>query len=328
MIELNENTGTHMDEEIVLLRDERRRVEDTTRPPFRWICSLEVEFPEPVLYPLGTLEHPGKGWKDLKPTLRGCGSGLLITPKHILTASHVIAGLKVVKDVRTGKPRFKMVPAKRVVAVPGRNEESKGHSRPFGAYTSQQILVSPGFRSAMEVPVVKLTKAQVRKALGSDFGIVALLENRNRKGATLLPGLNAGWWGELPNYGIRPIEGPFRRSLQRAKVNIGGYPGEKAQIPCSVPWFSTDRVVEATPRSSGRPENLLFYQADTSAGMSGSPVWVRGKGGKYYLVAVHSSFLNYNTGKLSRVNVGALVTEGMVRQLREWKVECLEVVIS
>ena len=322
MTHFYENTDHRLDEEIVLLRDERKRVGDTTRPPFRWICSLEVEFPEPVLYPLGTLEHPGKGWKDLKPTLKGCGSGLLITPRHVLTSAHVIAGLKVVKDARTGKARFKTVPARRVLAIPGRKEEGKGSARPFGAYASQRILVSPGFQSAMEVPAAELTKAQVRKALGSDFGVVGLSEDRNRKnGGAFLPGLDAGWWGELPNYKFRPVAGAFRHQLQSGKVNIGGYPGEKARVPCSVPWFSTDRVVEASPKFRGRPENLLLYQADTSAGMSGSPVWVKGKDGRFYLVAVHSSFLDYRAGKLKRVNVGALVTQELVRQLRDWGVE-------
>ncbi|MCO6488580.1 MAG: trypsin-like peptidase domain-containing protein [Phaeodactylibacter sp.] len=326
MARIYENTDHRPDEEIVLLRDERQRVRDATRAPFRWICSLEVEFPEPVLYPLGTLEHPGKGWKDLKPTLKGCGSGLLITPGHVLTASHVIAGLKVVKDVETGKARFKMVPAKRVIAIPGRNEEAKGNSRPFGAYASRRILVNPGFRTTMELPAAQLTKAQVRKALASDFGVLELQENR--KGGALLPGLSAGWWGELPGYKIRPVAGAFRRELQSAKVHIGGYPGEKARAPCSVPWYSTDKVVEAFPKFRGRPESLLLYQADTSAGMSGSPVWVKGKDGRFYLVAVHSSFLDYKAGRMGRVNVGALVTKEMMRQLRDWEVGCLEMIIS
>lgn len=329
MAGFNENIHHYQDEEIVLLRDEREQVRDTTVAPFRWICSLEVEFPEPVLYPLGTLEHPGKGWKDLTPTLKGCGSGLLISPNHVLTASHVLAGLKVVKDARTGKARFKLVPAKRVIAIPGRNEEAKGNPRPFGAYASRRILVNPAFRSAVEMPVAQLAKAQVRRALASDFGVVELRENRN--GGAILPGLSAGWWREAPGYKIRPVEGDLRRQLQASKVNIGGYPGEKARIPCSAPWFSFDKVVDAFPKFGGQPENLLLYQADTSAGMSGSPVWVKEKGGRFWLVAVHSSFLDYwdkKTGKRSKVNVGALVTEETMKQLRIWKVGYLEVLIS
>jgi glutamyl endopeptidase len=322
------HTDNNLLEEIVLLKDDRKKVRDTTRAPFHWICSLEVEFPEPVLYPLGTLEHPGKGWKDLKPSRKGCGTGLLITPQHVLTASHVVAGLKVVKDPKTGKDRFKVVTANKVTVIPGRNEEAKGNARPFGAYVSQRILVNPGFISAMALPVDRLTKAQVRRALSADFGIVEVQEKRNARDA-LLPGLSAGWWGEEETFRMAPVEGTLRQQLQNSHITVAGYPGEKANIPCSVPWYAVDKVVEAFPKVQGKLEDLLHYQADTSAGMSGSPVWMKGKDGRYYLVAVHSSFLDVKkAGKERQVNVGALVTKEMIRQLRIWKVRYLQILFT
>ena len=60
-----------MHDEIVLMKDDRKPVREVLQQPFRWVCSLEVEFPEPVIYTLGTLEdlikvgyrlnHPKKG---------------------------------------------------------------------------------------------------------------------------------------------------------------------------------------------------------------------------------------------------------------------------
>ena len=70
-----------------------------------------------------------------------------------------------------------------------------------------------------------------------------------------------------------------------------------------------------------------FAKTDTSAGMSGSPVWFRSNNGLYYLVAVHSSFLDYQSDKLKVVNVGALMTREVIRQLRLWRVGGLEILI-
>ena len=324
-----ENNDLLLDKEIVLLDDERKQVKHTTHPPFRWICSLEVEFPEPILYPLGTLEHPGKAWKDLKPTIKGCGSGILISPKHILTASHVIAGLKVVKNSKTGKPVFRIVPAKKVIAIPGRNEENKSHPRPFGVFTSQKIFISPGFQSALELPISQLSKTQVRRALASDFGIIEIRETPNRQ--FVIPGQLTGWWREFSNFQILPVNKNLKAQLQKGKVHIVGFPGEKGNIPCSTMWKSFDKVIRIFPRFHDKSENLILYQADTSAGMSGSPVWIKDKNGKHYLVAIHSSFLDFfdkKERKKIKANVGALVTKEMIRHLRLWKVEYLELLFS
>lgn len=313
--------------EIVLMKDDRKQVKDTSQPPFRWICSLEVEFPEPVFYTLATLEHPGKSWKDMTPSTKGCGSGLLISPNHVLTASHVIAGLKVVKDAKTGKAQFQLILAKKITIIPGRNEDDQIRPRPFGTWTSKKVMVSSGFRTAMEVPVEQLTKAQVRKALSYDFGVIEIAERADyRPNAPIIPGQTAGWWGELENQRIHAVEGSLLRELRRGKIHIGGYPGEKGRLPCSVPWASFDKVVEAQPTIHGKTENLLLYEADTSAGMSGSPVWMKGKDGQFYLVAVHSSFLDYKAGEGGKVNVGALVDLAMINQLRHWKIWSLEII--
>ncbi len=323
------NTDHYENREIILQKDDRQQVRNTTLPPFRWICSLEVEFPEPVLYPLGILEHPGKAWKDLKPTTKGCGSGVLISPKHILTASHVIAGLKVIKDKRTGKTRFKIVPAKRVRVIPGRNEKKGKSFKPFGVFISQKILVSPGFKSAMEVPISQLTKTRIRQALASDFGVIEIQENWSKR--FVVPGQIIGWWREFNNYQILPINELLRAKLEKGKIHVCGFPGDKGKSLCSELWRSYDKVKKVFPKFGSKPENLILYQADTSAGMSGSPVWIKDNSGKHYLVAIHSSFIDFidkKTKKKEQANVGALITNETIRQLQLWKVEYLEVLFS
>lgn len=320
------------DQEIVLLQDERIPVSDNTKAPYRWVCSLEVEFPEPVIYPLGTLEHPGKGWRDITPTRKGCGSGLLISPAHVLTAAHVIAGLKVVQDPQTGQERFQVVIASKVIVIPARNEENRRKPQPFGAFSSTRVRIGPGFKVGMEQAVSALTKAQIRRTLPFDYGIVELEPQRLRNsGKITLPGLEVGWWGARSTDHILPVDRAFRQELQEAKVHILGYPGEKSRQACGALWRSFDRVVDAFPTQDGKTLDLLLYQADTSAGMSGSPVWVKDKAGQRFLVGVHSSFLddkNKSSGQMERANVAAMMTGEMVAQLRTWKVGFLEVIIK
>lgn len=326
------NHKSRPDQEIVLHQDERIPVLDSIKAPYCWVCSLEVEFPEPVIYPLGTLEYPGKNWRNLPATRKGCGSGLLISPAHVLTAAHVIAGLKVVKDPQTGKEVFKVVVASKVIVIPARTEENRQTPQPFGAFSSTQVRVSPGFKVGMEQIVSDLTKAQIRRTLPFDFGIVEV--EPQRVGGTShvrFPGLEAGWWGEHSNDRIQPVDLAFRQQLQEAKVHILGYPGEKSATPCGALWRSFDHVVDAFPTQHGKTLDLLLYQADTSAGMSGSPVWVKDKTGQRYLVGVHSSFLDYKdkrTGQMKRANVAAMITAEMVAQLRVWKIGWLEIFIK
>lgn len=324
MDKLYSNTLGNQDQEIVLFKDERSPVTNARMKPFRWICSLEVTFPEPVIYPLGTLEHPGKSWRTLKPSRKGCGSGLLIAPGHVLTAAHVIAGLKVVKEEH-GKPaKFKLIKASSVRVIPARDDQQKT-ANPFGVFESQSIEICPEFQSAMEKPVEALTKSQIRKALSFDYGVIKIKE---KKGTIKYPGQSAGWWREDPIFKIQPVEGLFNNKLVKNKIRIAGYPGDKGKRSCSTPWTSIDRVVAV---KNDKKERLLMYVADTVAGMSGSPVWMKDPQGTYLLVAVHSSFLDVqlkNNPTIKKVNIGCLITPDTMEQFKKWKVNYLSIAIS
>jgi V8-like Glu-specific endopeptidase len=300
--------GVELAHEIVLMQDERIPIQDTTQAPYRWTCSLEVHFPEPVLYALGTIEQRGATWASLKPSRQGCGSGLLIGPGKVLTAAHVIAGLKMVHDHRSGKKYFKVVVADQVVVIPGRNEDLPGASQPFGQFLATKVSINPAFKTIMEQPIEALNGPLLIQALTQDYGTVCIgTQCQDGKTGSYLPGEKIGWWGKTSNDHLPPFDPEFRNSLQNAKVHILGYPGEKSHVACGALWRSFDRVVDAFPRQNGKILDLLLYVADTSAGMSGSPVWVKNQKGERYLVGVHSSFLTY--GKQGRrVNVAALVT--------------------
>ena len=120
---------------------------------------------------------------------------------------------------------------------------------------------------------------------------------------------------------IEPVENNYSWKLKQTRVNIAGYPNEKSTVPCGSLWHSFDRVIDAFPKINGKVLDLLLYQADTSEGMSGSPVWIKWMNERRYLLGIHSSFFNFfdkNTGQKKPANVAALITPRMVAQWQKW----------
>src|SRR5262245_8739324 len=82
--------------------DNRQPVSNTTDVPFRWMCALDLLFPDP--------DKPSK-------FLAFRGSGTLISPRHVLTAGHCLF------DEITGsaKKNRRVLEVAQVRAVPGCN---------------------------------------------------------------------------------------------------------------------------------------------------------------------------------------------------------------
>ena len=68
--------GTASELELIGI-DERQQVTNTTEVPFRWVCHITAFFPDP--------ENPG-----FELVFGQAGSGTLISPRHVITAGHVI----------------------------------------------------------------------------------------------------------------------------------------------------------------------------------------------------------------------------------------------
>ena len=312
-----------MHDEIVLMKDDRKPVREVLQQPFRWVCSLEVEFPEPVIYTLGTLEDPDKSWVSIEPSKKGCGSGLLISPVHLLTAAHVVAGFKIVGKGK--QKRFVLVEAKTVKIIPAR--QNNGNEMPFGSFYADRIHISHRFKKQLEHPIARLSRDRIKKCLSVDYAVVELRSDKIP--GTSLATLKFGWWRQSHRFKIEPVATDGSRGLKGREMHVAGYPGEKGPVSCGALWEATGKIRAVAPNINGEQTAMLLYDADTSAGMSGSPVWIKTYEDIYNLAGIHSSFIDYpnEMGISKTYNACALVTKTMMRELRSFGIGYLEVLM-
>ena len=305
--------------------DDRLEIKNALQEPYKWICSIEARFDYPVYNALGILENPGSTLERLSKSAYGCGTGLLLSHRHVLTAGHVLCGLTICRDRRAGRKMIAPLMASSVVVIPGRNEEDASYPKPFGAYRHKRLSIHSKFRNAFITDLQNLTPGHILKALPFDYGLIELTDNPLKVGNTTG---KPGWWGNQTGFKIDAVEGQYRRRLHNAKVNVCGYPTNekshkcgKGRYSCGALYIAGGLVADAFPKINDKTTDLLLHRADTCAGQSGSPIWLKNKGGARSLVGIHSSFaefFNQRTGKFEKVNLGVLLTPRVLEQLAAW----------
>lgn len=284
----------------VIPPDQRELVRRILDPPFRWICSLHAHFRKP--------------WpKGMKAGLAR-GTGLLVGPRHVLTAAHCIY-----PDGQTSPTSLYVAPAR------------NGRTDPFGRCKAV----------AFNVPSLVFGRYGIDQR--HDYAIITLEREIAHQRYPALGGEILGHWGCTHAGHGTVLRALGRDFLQGKRVNVCGYPGDRCGIepidigsscypalPPSPDCSSKDRATTQwigngilSWRTAHDP--LFLHTADTSRGQSGSPMWVRSTSGRRCLAGVHVDAecrFQLINGKRTllpvRGNLAVHINDQVLAMIRSW----------
>lgn len=223
--------------------------------PFRWICLIGSYFPDP--------DASGR-------FISGFGTGILISPRHVLTAAHVL----LTDYMGSGKkPTPAREIASKVVVAVGFHGKGKSNRKFMGKYDSKD-------QKKMKILIPDEWKASEDNK-DYDFAVIDLGED--------ITNVAKGYWSGNQNYRITAINPVTSRKREIVSV---GYPGIKMKKNIYSQWKSlgeTDNV--RTKKYQKRFKNLLAHDALVYKGMSGGPIWTEIKTSRGFvrnLVAINS----------------------------------------
>src|SRR5262249_26061312 len=257
----------------------RKQVTDTQLIPFRWICSISAT--RIVTTPTHT-ERRG---------LAPAGTGLLISPCHVLTAAHVLRDVD--KDERGSVTAEYQ--AETVQVTPGRDGDS---GRPFGTCDVKSYVLHPKWDPKVGDP-------------RTDYALITLDSCVGDRKFLNLQGQALGFWP----LAVPPVA--VRAGLIGSEVLTAGYPQSKNKQM----WCFSGRASTGSPQQDnavlhsqqGPAEwvrrNALFHLfADAEKGQSGSPVWVPYQG-KRYVVGIMVDAQN-------QFNTAVTINDDVIRQIQ------------
>lgn len=235
------------------------RVQDTRLEPFAYICRLVTK----------SYDKPGEVF----------GTGVLITPYHVLTVAHNIFPPQAPKT-------------KEIIVFPGQNgPDSACHVR------ADAWAISPGWRGT-----------DCRTA-GEDIGIIRLACPMNPGFFTIKP-FNVS---QLLNASVSLAGYPFDRAPKARHMYLsrGSITGH-IQIQSCTGDTATGTATGQRFNAITDATSLIAHDLETAPSMSGSPMWIVQAGGRF-LVALHAGRIDQNTqGK------AILLNEGVRRRIADW----------
>lgn len=256
----------------------RRRlsVQDTMAVPYRWVCMLRAT--------------------ETNPNSRryGLGTGVLIGPRHVLTAAHVLANLE-----NPGE-----TVGSRLTVQLGRN----GQYKPFEAAEIRGWQVHPQW----------VAKHGGRRYLQTkyDYGLVTLKKDVSRWKHKSFGACELSYWGAQGVCGAGSEVGVSPAQIMGQEAQVTGYPGELTdELPKYTLWTGSGRI------TFDSYHKVILHTANTSGGQSGGPVWSM-RNGVPCLAGIHSApgtRLQDARGRITRTNNrAALISQDVLRQLKAW----------
>lgn len=281
-----EDQDLAMEEEVGRLgRGTRARVSDTTAVPYRWICSVAV-----------AQRHEGPG----SPTRTGeapLGTGVLISPCHVLTAAHVLWS----KDEEGGTVT-EHIPESASVTL-ARDENNK----PFGEVRAKSWKFHPKWKTT--------------RSMAYDYAVITLEKRVGDMTFRSLRGQPLCYWGS-PKCGGGTVMDTLPDSLfpkmLGAAMTTAGYPqSENNQM-----WVCTGKITAGTDSMDAnlirqgnaeawaRRSAVYRITADAEKGQSGSPVRIIDQGKRYLVgIVVDASEV---------VNYMLVLNDEVLGNIREW----------
>jgi V8-like Glu-specific endopeptidase len=245
--------------------DDRRPVRNPLEIPCRFICQLWVRQRDSN----GKVTHSG-------------ATGLLVSPRHVLTAAHVL-----ISEDTDDRGQWVKTTATEVRVTPARD----GGDRPFGTATALlPARIAPGWSPRQKNP-------------GFDYALLTLDTALGEQTFKRLGGKMLGYWGSLGAGGGTTLRAARADALNGRTAITAGYPNDRGGNES--PFITRGALSGADARL--RHMNIT---ADACEGQSGSPVWLT-IDGRHCLVGMMVMVLE-------RTNVALRIGVEVCRQLCLW----------
>jgi V8-like Glu-specific endopeptidase len=249
--------------------DNRAAVRDRLEIPYRWICQISV-----------------RKRKDGKLMSFGpAATGLLISPRHVLTAAHVLRNSE-----RDSHNQWVDDEAELIKVAPARH----GNDIPLGTYDVASWKTSPKWNPRQA------------DSYKWDYGIITLKKPIGSWTFRKTKDKRLGYWGSKDDGGATFLENLTAKQLEHATGYTAGYPNDRG---------GAIEMMAASGQLLGvdlhRREQIMNMSIPADHGQSGSPIWVQ-IGDRRCLAGIVTQ---KNTGD---ANLALRVSDEVLQQIEDW----------